>query len=67
MTPKTHIHHHLRSWLRTGTTIKGGRVKLVLWAQSVNDAVMHFCPQVNITDRAVCCSEDPSPEHEHYS
>ena len=33
-TPKTHIHDRSLSWLGTGTSIKSGGVKLVLWAQN---------------------------------
>ena len=30
-TPNTQIHEHSLSWLGTGTSIKSGRGKLVLW------------------------------------
>jgi hypothetical protein len=29
--PNTHTHDRLFSWIATGTSIKSGRVKLVLW------------------------------------
>ena len=32
--PNTQIHDHSLSWLCTGTSIKFGRVKLVLWTQA---------------------------------
>jgi hypothetical protein len=32
-TPNTYIHDYSLSWLGTGTSIKSGRVKPVLWAQ----------------------------------
>jgi hypothetical protein len=31
--PNTHVHDHSLSWLGTGTWIKSGRVKIVLWTQ----------------------------------
>jgi hypothetical protein len=30
-TPNTQIHNRPLSWLRTGTSIKSGRVKIVIW------------------------------------
>jgi hypothetical protein len=30
-TPNKQIHYHSLSWLGTGTSIKSGRVKLLLW------------------------------------
>ena len=33
-THRTHIYGRLLSWLGTGTSIKSGRVRLVLWAQT---------------------------------
>ena len=30
--PNTQIHDRLSSWLVTGTSMKGGGVKLVIWA-----------------------------------
>jgi len=32
--PVTHIYDHLFSWLGTGTSIKSGVFKLVLWAHA---------------------------------
>ena len=31
--PSTPVHEHSLSWLGTGTSIKSGRIKLVLWSQ----------------------------------
>jgi len=33
--PNTHIHDCSITWLSTGTLIKGGGAKLVLWARSI--------------------------------
>ena len=36
-THKTHIHDHSLSGLGTGTSIKGGGIKLVLWTLTLYD------------------------------
>jgi hypothetical protein len=34
-TPNTHIHDQAFSWLGTGTSIKSGGFKLILWDQTL--------------------------------
>ena len=41
-TSNTPTHDRSLSWLDTGTSIKGGRVKLVLWAQTQFEYDINF-------------------------
>ena len=48
-TPNTHINDRPLSWLGTGTTIKSGGIKLVLWTQTNNTyLLLHHYSKKNL-------------------
>jgi hypothetical protein len=48
-TPNTHINDRPLSWLGTGTTIKSGGIKLVLWTQTNNTyLLLHHYSKMNL-------------------
>ena len=52
-TTNTHIHDWSLSWLGTGTSVKSGGVKLLLWAHT--SLLLKWCGQINVLNIRVKC------------